>query len=105
MWFIIKKLTSGSYFRKGPLLLEKAQLIADGIEHTVLLVLLVKRNTLILFSHFHPTFLLLLLVSVTANYQNLESQILGLSVLSTRNRRTLSTERTISVVHRFTSVM
>ena len=26
-------------------------------------------------------------------------------VLSTRNRRTLSTERTISVVHRFTSVL
>ena len=59
MWYIIKKLTSGSYFCKTHLLFEKAQLIADGTEHMV---------------------------------------------LSTRNRRTLSTERTSPVVYRFTSV-
>ena len=43
------------------------------------LVLLVKRNTL-RYSYFHRTFMFLLLVSVSrlANYQNLESQILGL---------------------------
>ena len=59
MWYIIKKLTSGSCFCKGHLFFEKAQLIAGGAEHMV---------------------------------------------LSTRNRRTLSTERTISEVHCFTSV-
>ena len=48
-----------------------------------IIVLLVKRNTLILYSYFHRTymfFFLLLLLSVMrlANYQNTKSQILGL---------------------------
>ena len=46
------------------------------------IVLLVKRNILILYSYFHRTFMFILLASVRpANYQNLESQILGLGTI------------------------
>ena len=42
---------------------------------------LVKRNTLILYTYFHRTFMFLVLMSVrSANYQNLESQNLGLQI-------------------------
>ena len=47
--------------------------------HIYRVVLLVKRSTLILYSYFHRTFMFLLLVTMRpVNYQNLESQNLGL---------------------------
>ena len=53
-----------------------------------IVLLPVKRNTLILYSYFHQTFMFLLLVSVTqksASYQNPESQMLGLITLLITN--------------------
>ena len=38
-------------------------------------------------------------------FANFHSSCTTKTMMSTRNRRTLSTERTISVVHRFTSVL